>query len=562
KKSEFSRRVAYFSMEVGVDPGLPIYSGGLGILAGDTLKSCADLKVPVVGLTLLYANGYFNQKLDEWGNQQEQPTTWTPSQAARLLSEKVTVMVEGRNIHIRSWQYDITGISGFTVPLILLDTNIQDNTESDRKLTSWLYGGDERYRIIQEIILGIGGIRMLRALGYNELERFHMNEGHAAFLSLELLKEKQTTEQMALNYKSVRDQCIFTTHTSVPAGHDHFSYDLVQQVFSTSFPIDIIQKLGGKDRLNMTQLSLNMSDYINGVAKKHGEVSQDMFPEYPIDFITNGVHSATWTCEPFQALYDRFIPGWKKDPFSLRHAISIPKQELWNAHVEAKARLIAEVNKRTQLAFSQEILTIGFARRAALYKRADLIFTDPDLLKDIARNTGPIQIIFAGKAHPRDGGGKEMIRRIYHMAQELKNDVTIVYLENYDMALAKLIVAGVDVWLNTPHRPLEASGTSGMKAAHNGIPNFSILDGWWIEGHIEGVTGWSIGTISINQLYPEEMSQEDSKDLYHKLRTVIVPMFYKNQDKWVEIMRQSIAFNASFFNTHRMVQQYAANAYV
>lgn len=312
----------------------------------------------------------------------------------------------------------------------------------------------------------------------------------------------------------------------------------------------------------MTQLSLNMSDYINGVAKKHGEVSQGMFPEYPIDFITNGVHSATWTCEPFQALYDRFIPGWKKDPFSLRHAISIPKQELWNAHVEAKARLIAEVNKRTQLAFSQEILTIGFARRAALYKRADLIFTDPDLLKDIARNTGPIQIIFAGKAHPRDGGGKEMIRRIYHMAQELKNDVTIVYLENYDMALAKLIVAGVDVWLNTPHRPLEASGTSGMKAAHNGIPNFSILDGWWIEGHIEGVTGWSIGPISMNQLYSEEMSQEDAKDLYHKLRTVIVPMFYKNQDKWVEIMRQSIAFNASFFNTHRMVQQYAANAYV
>ena len=562
KKSEFSRRIAYFSMEVGVDPGLPIYSGGLGILAGDTLKSCADLKVPVVGLTLLYTNGYFTQKLDEWGNQQEQPTTWTPSQVARLLSEKVTVIVEDRNIHIRSWQYDITGISGFTVPLILLDTNIQDNTESDRKLTSWLYGGDDRYRIIQEIILGIGGIRMLRALGYNELERFHMNEGHAAFLSLELLKEKQTTEQKALNYQSVRDQCIFTTHTSVPAGHDHFSYDLVQQVFSTSFPIDIIQRLGGKDQLSMTQLSLNMSDYINGVAKKHGEVSQGMFPEYPIDFITNGVHSATWTCEPFQALYDRFIPGWKKDPFSLRHAISIPKQELWNAHVEAKARLIAEVNKRTQLAFSQEILTIGFARRAALYKRADLILTDPDLLKDIARNTGPIQIIFAGKAHPRDGGGKEMIRRIYHMAQKLKNDVTIVYLENYDMALAKLIVAGVDVWLNTPHRPLEASGTSGMKAAHNGIPSFSILDGWWIEGHIEGVTGWSIGPISMNQLYSEEMSQEDAKDLYHKLRTVIVPMFYKNQDKWVEIMRQSIAFNASFFNTHRMVQQYAANAYV
>ncbi|GJL53060.1 MAG: alpha-glucan phosphorylase [Nitrospirales bacterium] len=557
-----SRRIAYFSMEVGVDSDMPIYSGGLGILAGDTLKSCADLKVPTVGVSLLYAHGYFDQKLDEWGNQQELPMSWDPSRFARPLPVTIQVPIEGQIVIVRAWQYSIVGSTGFTVPLILLDTNVNGNSVSDRELTAWLYGGDERYRIAQEIVLGVGGVRMLRALGYTELERFHMNEGHAAFLVLKLLEEHGNRESLDWDFSGIRNKCIFTTHTPVPAGHDRFSYDLVKQVLREPLPLELIQMLGGKDELNMTYLALNMSDYVNGVAKKHGEVSQEMFPGYSIDSITNGVHSATWTCESFKALYDRYIPGWMKDPFSLRHAISIPKQEVWNAHLEAKAQLIEEVNRRTQLSFNDEVLTLGFARRATPYKRADLIFFDPDQLAEIAKTVGPVQIVFGGKAHPRDGGGKDMIRRVVQFARQLKNDVSIAYLENYDIALAKLITSGVDLWLNTPLRPLEASGTSGMKAAHNGIPNFSVLDGWWIEGHIEGVTGWSIGPTEVDSSKPEEMIQEDAKELYQKLRTVIVPMFYQDRNRWIDIMRQSIAFNASFFNTHRMVQQYTANAYI
>ncbi len=559
---EISRRIAYFSMEVGVDSDMPIYSGGLGILAGDTLRSCADLKVPTVGVSLLYAHGYFDQKLDERGDQQELPVTWEPSRLARRLRVTTQVPIEDRIVIVRAWQYDIIGSTGFTVPLILLDTNVNGNAIFDRELTTWLYGGDERYRIAQEIVLGIGGVRMLRALGYTELERFHMNEGHAAFLVLKLLEEQGNRGTLDWDFSGIRNKCIFTTHTPVPAGHDRFSYDLVKQVFSEPLPLELIQMLGGKDQLNMTYLALNMSNYVNGVAKRHGEVSQEMFPGYAIDSITNGVHSTTWTCESFKALYDRYIPGWRKDPFSLRHAISIPKQEIWDAHVQAKARLIEEVNRRTQLSFKNDVLTLGFARRATLYKRADLIFFEPDHLADIAKTVGRIQLIFGGKAHPRDGGGKDMIRRVVQFGRQLKKDVSIAYLENYDIALAKLITSGVDVWLNTPLRPLEASGTSGMKAAHNGIPNFSVLDGWWIEGHIEGVTGWAIGPTTVDESKPEEMMQEDAKELYQKLRTVIVPMFYQDRDRWIDAMRQSIAFNASFFNTHRMVQQYTVNAYI
>lgn len=559
---KISRRIAYFSMEIGVEPGMPIYSGGLGILAGDTLKACADLKIPTVGVTLLYTHGYFDQKLDESGNQQELPTSWDPSRFAQLLPVQIQILIEGRSVTVRAWQYDIVGSSHFTVPLILLDTNVEGNSPSDKEWTGWLYGGDDRYRIGQEIVLGMGGMLMLQALGYTEIERFHMNEGHAAFLVLTRLAEHKHGGTLDWDFSGIRNQCIFTTHTPVPAGHDRFSYDLAKQMLGDSLPLELLQMLGGQDQLNMTLLALNMSDYVNGVAKRHGEVSQEMFPAYSIDSITNGVHSATWTCPSFQTLYDRYIPGWKKDPFSLRNAISIPKQEIWNAHMAAKAQLVTEINNRTHLSFKPETLTIGFARRATLYKRADLIFSDPNQLQDIARNTGPIQIIFAGKAHPNDGGGKEVIRRIFRMAQQLQHELTIVYLENYDIALAKLIISGVDLWLNTPNRPLEASGTSGMKATHNGIPNFSVLDGWWIEGHIEGITGWSIGTVTINQTNSEEVAHEDAVDLYQKLRNIIVPMFYQDRDRWIDMMRQSIAFNASFFNTHRMVQQYAANAYV
>jgi starch phosphorylase len=556
------RRIAYFSMEVAADPRMPTYSGGLGILAGDTLKSCADLKIPLVAVSLLYSKGYFDQKLDEWGNQQEFPVAWEPSRFVRLLPITVRVPIENRSVVVRAWQYDITGYTGYSVPLILLDTNVDENAPPDRELTAFLYGGDERYRLAQEIILGMGGVRMLRALGYNQLERFHMNEGHASLLVLELLRERRGQGAEEWDFHGVRSRCVFTTHTPVPAGHDQFSYDLVKGVLGETIPVEMVQMLGGKNRLNMTLLALNLSRYVNGVAKRHGEVSQEMFPGYSIDSITNGVHSFTWTCDSFKKLYDRHIAGWVNDPFSLRYAVSIPKGEIWDAHVEAKGRLIDEVHRRTGMSLKPDMLTIGFARRATLYKRADLVFSDPGQLMEIASTVGPIQLVFAGKSHPKDDPGKDLIRRVFHFARQLKDQIPIAYLENYDMELGKLLTSGVDLWLNTPLRPLEASGTSGMKAAHNGVPSFSTLDGWWIEGHIEGVTGWSIGPSSHGSSSRETTDAKDAQELYQKLRTEIAPLYYRDRDHWIDIMRQAIAFNASFFNTHRMVQQYAANAYV
>ena len=562
RSSETARRIAYFSMEVAADPRMPTYSGGLGVLAGDTLRSCADLKIPVVAVSLLYTKGYFDQQLDEWGNQHEESVQWEPAGLLHLLSKTVEVSIEGRSVAIQAWQYTITGVSGYTLPLLLLDTDLANNTPTDRELTSSLYGGDERYRLAQELILGIGGLRMLRALGYTELERFHMNEGHASFLALELLRERKEGEQAEWDFNRVRSQCIFTTHTPVPAGHDQFPYDLTNRVLGPHLPLEVVPMLGGEDRLNMTLLALNMSTYVNGVAKKHGVVSQEMFPGYAIDSITNGVHSVTWTCDSFATLYDRYIPGWRTDPFSLRYAISIPTQDIWTAHVAAKTRLLEEVRTMTSLPFRDDVLTIGFARRATQYKRADLILSATRELVDTAKRVGPLQIIFAGKAHPKDEPGKETIRRVFQIARELNQDVLIAYLDNYDLGLAKLLTSGVDLWLNTPLRPLEASGTSGMKAAHNGVPSFSVLDGWWIEGHIEGITGWSIGPGSAESISQEGSRERDARELYEKLRRVIAPLFYQSHERWVEIMRSTIAFNASFFNTHRMVQQYAANAYV
>jgi starch phosphorylase len=564
------RRVAYFSMEVAVAPGMPTYSGGLGVLAGDTLKSAADLGLPVVAVSLLNAKGYFEQALDRSGNQQERPSVWEPARFARRLPAQLLadsdrplapqseVMIEGRPVKVRGWQYDVVGATGFTVPLILLDTDVLGNDPRDRELTSYLYGGDARYRLAQEVVLGVGGVRMLRAMGHASINRFHMNEGHAALLVLELLGTNRWPPTW--DFHGTRAECVFTTHTPVPAGHDSFPYDLVHQVLGAALPEPVVRMLGGSDRLDMTHLGINMSRYINGVAKRHAEVTRGMFPGLPIGAITNGVHSRTWTCDSFKELYDRHVPGWGNDPAALRSAVGIPKSEVWEAHTRAKERLLDEVQRRTGVSLARDALTIGFARRATAYKRADLAFRDPELLAAIAREVGPIQFIFAGKAHPKDEGGKDEIRRVFAAAERLRDRVRIVYLENYDLTLAGLLTAGADVWLNTPHRPLEASGTSGMKAAHNGVPSVSILDGWWIEGHVEGVTGWSIGPVNASP--DRDTDAADAEDLYRKLREVVVPLYYRDRDGWIGIMRHAIALNASFFNTHRMVQQYAANAYV
>jgi starch phosphorylase len=557
------RKIAYFSMEVALSAEMPTYSGGLGVLAGDTIRSAADLKVPMVAVTLIYRKGYFRQKLDPNGWQIEEPVEWAVEKFLSEMPQRAAVIIEGRTVHIRAWKYEVIGVGGFKVPVYLLDADLPENSEWDRTITHFLYGGDHYYRLCQETILGIGGVKILRALGYEGIERFHMNEGHSSLLTFELLDEAARQDGRTSithdDIEPVREKCVFTTHTPVPAGHDQFPLDLVTRVLGRREIYDMKDVFCCEDRLNMTYLALNLSHYVNGVAKRHGEVSQLMFANYSIDAITNGVHVATWTAQSLQELYDRYIPGWRRDNFSLRYALTIPKNELWEAHVQAKERLLQYVS-RTTPGMDINVLTIGFARRAATYKRGDLLFADPDRLRRIVANAGQLQVIYAGKAHPQDQGGKDVINRIFQAKETLKADIKIAYLENYDLELGGLITSGVDLWLNTPEPPLEASGTSGMKAALNGVPSFSMLDGWWVEGHIEGITGWSIGkdTKPVGESHDRS---EDASSIYEKLGNTILPLFYRDRDRFIEVMLHCIALNGSFFNTQRMLQQYVLNAY-
>ena len=557
--------IAYFSMEIALDPGMPTYSGGLGVLAGDTIRAAADLKVPMVALTLLYRKGHFYQRLDASGSQAEYPAEWVVEDFLEEVPARASVVLEGRTVHIRAWKYEVTGVGGYGVPVYFLDTDHPENAQPDRSLTHLLYGGDERYRFSQEVVLGVGGVRMLRALGCTGIERFHMNEGHASLLALELLDEHARAAGRARisrdDIDAVRETCIFTTHTPVPAGHDQFPLDLVYGVIGKREAFVEMEDVFCCDGLlNMTYLALNVSGYVNGVAKKHGEVSRLMFAGYTIDSITNGVHAATWASEAFQKLYDHYVPGWRQDSFNLRYALSIPGEEVWQAHVQAKKRLVHYVNRETNAGMDVHLLTIGFARRAAPYKRGDLLFDDVGRLKRILAGAGRFQVVYAGKAHPRDQGGKDVIRRICQAREALKSDLKISYLENYDVELAKMLAAGVDVWLNTPQPPLEASGTSGMKAAINGVPSLSVLDGWWIEGHIEGLTGWAIGEPA-GQAEAADRRSKDASALYDKLEQVVIPLFYGARDGFIEVMRHAMALNGSFFNTHRMMQQYVLKAY-
>ncbi|MGD9576830.1 MAG: alpha-glucan family phosphorylase [Syntrophorhabdus sp.] len=559
------RSIAYFSMEIGVNEGIRTYSGGLGVLAGDTIRSAADLRVPMVAITLLYRKGYFRQWLDADGSQREEPASWDVKGLLQEESPRTWVSVEGRTVHLRAWRYDIKGVSGYIIPIYFLDADLSLNSEWDRGLTQSLYGGDEHYRISQEVIIGVGGVRMLRALGYKDINTFHLNEGHAALLTLELLDEaaKMAGRESVVQEDagSVRNCCVFTTHTPVPAGHDKFSVDLARKVIGERKDFfDLEGVLYEGSTLNMTHLALNLSRYVNGVAIKHGEVSRLMFAGYHIDAITNGVHAATWASGPFQELFNQYFPLWQQDNFKLRYARTIPKQKIWSAHMLCKKELIDFVNGQVGAEMEDNVLTVGFARRATTYKRPDLLFHDLERLRRISADIGKIQVIYAGKAHPRDEGGKELIRRIFQAKQALANDIRIVYLEDYNMALGRMMTAGVDIWLNTPELPMEASGTSGMKASLNGVPNLSVLDGWWIEGHIEGVTGWSIGGIDGPN---EEHSNRarDASSLYDKLEQVIIPLFYGQRERFIEVMIYSIAINGSFFNTHRMMQEYALNVY-
>jgi starch phosphorylase len=585
------RFVAYFSMEIALENAMPSYSGGLGVLAGDTVRAAADIRLPMVAVSLLYRKGYFRQRLAEDGTQTEEAVEWQVEKFLQEETPRVIVTLENRRVQLRAWRYTVKGVQDYDVPVYFLDADLPENDARDRELTGSLYGGDPYYRLSQEVLLGIGGVRMLRALGHTDLMRYHMNEGHAALLTLELLDEETKragrTSVKAEDIEKVRSKCVFTTHTPVPAGHDKFpveyltrlfpdqqkffdlkdasSADLVKSVLQAeqTYP-DLAEAARRGASLNMTYLALSLSNFVNGVAKLHGEVSRRMFPNVPIEAITNGVHAATWAAPAFRELFDRYIPSWRQDNYSLRGALGLPPEEVWTAHLLAKHELLEVVRKKTGLKLDPEAFTIGFARRATGYKRADLILQDLDRLRQIAKNVGHFQIVYAGKAHPRDAGGKEIIKRIYKAKKALKKAVTVVFLDDYNLDLGGKLTAGGDLWLNTPQYPLEASGTSGMKAALNGVPSLSILDGWWVEGHIEGITGWSIGQPHRGDPGPETPvdNVEDAESLYSKLESVILPMFYEDRNRYLTVMQHSIAINGSFFNTQRMVQQYITDAYL
>jgi starch phosphorylase len=558
--TDHSATIAYFSMEIAVDQAFPTYSGGLGVLAGDSLRAGADLGIPMVGVTLLHRKGYFRQHLDAKGNQSEEPACWNPEIVLEATPVRASVLVEGQTVWIRAWKYKLVGVEGSEVPVYFLDTDLPENSAEHRELTSFLYGGDQRYRLCQEVVLGVGGVAILKKLGY-DIATYHMNEGHSALLTLGLLATLNGGQNIKVvtseEWKDVRKRCIFTTHTPVPAGQDQFSHQLACHVLGDQ-TANALRAAGcyWDGSLNMTHLALQFTHYVNGVASRHREISRGMFPGYPINSITNGVHAGTWTAKPFRDLFDERVPEWRIDNPYLRYAVCIPIPRILLAHSHCKQALVESVAQRSGAKLDPMVFTIGFARRATAYKRQDLIFTDVNRLAQIARRAGALQIVFAGKAHPRDEGGKELIRHIFKAAEALRATVTVVYLEEYDLELAGLLCSGVDLWLNTPQKPQEASGTSGMKAALNGVPSLSVLDGWWVEGCFEGVTGWAIGDDNSTS-----DSAREAESLYGKLEYTIAPLFYQRPLAYGEIMRSAIALNGSFYNAQRMMAQYLRNAY-
>ncbi|MBE1444380.1 alpha-glucan family phosphorylase [Paenibacillus sp. OAS669] len=598
-----SYKIAYLSAEFGFHESLPIYSGGLGVLAGDHCKSASDLGIPLVGIGLLYKKGYFNQKIDAEGRQQSDALSYDFSKLPILpvLNDHgETLMIEvplaDRIVKLQVWQVLVGRNINY-----LLDADIEGNSPWDRDLTGQLYGGNQDVRIAQEILLGMGGVKVLRALKVPTAV-YHINEGHAAFQAIERIQEQlEAGIPFHVAVEVIRASSVFTTHTPVPAGHDAFPLPMVDYYFSFLFSRwkehkHAWMKLGlesSKPLFNMTHLALNTAALRNGVSKLHGQVSRNMFrsfhgnigeKEVPIGHITNGVHLSTWLAPELKELYNRFMPGtWLRNQTNTdlwRSLDLIPSESLWEVHMHLKEKLIrlARANLREQRRrndlpadkveevrglLNPQVLTIGFARRFATYKRANLIFNDLDRLDRLINDPDrPVQLLFAGKAHPADHPGQEMIKEIYRVSQMDRFRGKIVLLENYDMNLARYLVQGVDVWLNNPRRPYEASGTSGQKAALNGVINFSVLDGWWEEGY-DGSNGWSID--ANNDADWQTQERENTESIYRKLEQEIVPLYY-NQGKlphqWLARMKRSIQTLAPVYNTDRMVMDYTNHTYI
>lgn len=548
--------VAYISMEIGIDSNIPTYSGGLGVLSGDTVRSAADLEIPMVAVCLCYSSGYFYQLFNEKGEQKEKEIEWNYFYEFEKISEPIIIKIEAKEVLVTAWLYKVIGQSGHIIPIYLLTTDVEGNEDWMKKMTGSLYDSTSKWnRIVQEQILGIGAVKLLESQEYKNLKVYHLNEGHGSFSIVELYKDLGDLEK-------VKEKVVFTTHTPVPAGHDKFEQKLVEKVFEKRFPSELRKLADDNGSLNMTFLGMNASHYQNAVSKKHGEISRKMFPNINIDYITNGIHLPFWVSKPIRKIFDRKWPNWKSNPLLLQNAIELDDLELFDARIENKFNLINYQKGHSWNLLDEELITIGFARRFATYKRATLIFQDIDRLGKICQ--GKIQFIFAGKAHPKDIIGKEYIKKIFESAEYLYDNfkVKVVIMENYNMDLAHMLVSGVDVWMNTPERYREASGTSGMKAALNGGLNLSVLDGWWLEGyHKNPMAGWAIGPDDSNPKDPGVSNSWDidSNAIYEILENQIIPT-YMNHDEWLLRSKHAISL-AAYFNTHRMVEEYAEKAY-
>jgi starch phosphorylase len=599
--------IAYFSTEFGLHESLPIYAGGLGVLSGDYLKEASDLGVPLVAVGFLYTQGYFVQRITEDGWQEAMYTDLAFPDLAVFPEfdesgepQMVSVSLPGREVFARLWRVQVG-----RVPLFLLDSNVERNQPSDRSLTARLYTSDLELRISQEIILGIGGVRALRALGYNPTI-WHMNEGHSAFLNLERIRERTTGGQsFDVALESVRASTVFTTHTPVPAGHDEFPLWLMDKYFTNFYPKLGLEReafidLGRQDYdwgevFSMVVMAMRMAGRRNGVSKLHGRIARRMWsplwPEreisdVPIGHITNGVHTSTWIARRLQLLFDRYLgPDWLQrldDPETWASIDDIPDKELWGLRRHLKRRLVAYMRERARSQWQRGrvhpiqvvasgvlldpyTLTIGFARRFATYKRADLILRDPDRLRALVTDRNrPVQVIFAGKAHPADEPGKRLIQEVYRQVKRAEFGGRLVFLEDYDVNLARYLVQGVDVWLNTPRRPNEASGTSGQKAALNGALNLSVLDGWWPEG-FNGQNGWAIGGMEEDE-DPDLQDARDAESLYELLEREIVPLYYDRSaddlpGEWLGKVKESIRSIGPQFSMRRMLKAYIEDMY-
>ena len=538
--------VGYFTAEIGLWSELHTYSGGLGVLAGDHVKSAADAEVPLVGVTLVYRKGYGRQHLDKDGIQTETYRDLDPAQHMQDTGMEISLPLDDGELWAKVWRADITGVSGHVVPVYFLDTFHPKNSPKHLELGLTLYGGDDWVRIRQEYLLGVGGLRLLDKLGL-EVDGLHLNEGHCTFALLEMLGKGWSREQLA-------KRVLFTTHTPVPAGHDRFEWEAVEEVLGDLLPADAKQLVidaGDPEegrRISMSHLAVALSGPVNAVSNLNAWVASSMFADHHIAPITNGVHHITWTSPMMADLFDKQLPGWKEDPTKLAHAGKIPTEDLAGARDVARKVLRELVQTSTGVKLDKKRLTIGFARRFATYKRANLVFSDLERLREIG--AGKIQFVFSGKAHPRDEGGKALIKSIFDSAKDLENEIPVAFLEDYSMATGLAMTGGVDIWLNNPIRPMEASGTSGMKAAMNGVPNCSILDGWWPEGCEHGVNGWAIGEAD-----DERDDVRDAKNVLDVIENEVLPAWDEGDEKWCEIMRASIATSARFTGA-RMISDY------